>query len=423
MSDSIYVIKPDTFFSNIAQDNNHSADSAPHYENIWSANKKHNEYKLKIPYREGELMGLYNAIENWDTGDSLAKAEWKQWALSDFEGFKEYYKQYKTLLKNLDIDKLYSAKAKPNRVTSYGTKNDIGKELFQSLLKAGFSEVQALAILANSYHETMGWNKMKQLNNGPATGLLQMEEAARQSYDNFREDNNLEEGTDALAQYIASLFLNDKSIPTTYYDNSGKGEVYTTAQALEDWNSGDLSKTVKAFMYSYERPGTPMLDKRLGVAQLLSDNKHLFYKEGGGIKHNSTSKIDSSTAVKKPFEDWYKTVPTDRNDTITYNLRRAYELSPIDELETWRTSPFNVLKSGKNHLRTVYFNPDTGIYEFVKSKDHESLQSELDWFYSDDPEAIEFRKNYYLDTSNDFYKYIPKKKAFGGKLNYLKYFK
>lgn len=126
-------------------------------------------------------------------------------------------------------------------------------------------------------------------------------------------------------------------------------------------------------------------------------------------------------ATKKPFEDWYKTVPTDRNDTITYNLRRAYELAPIDELETWRTSPFKVLKSGKNHLRTAYFNPDTGIYEFVKSKDHESLQSELDWFYSNDPEAIEFRNNYDLDMNGDYYKYVPKKKAFGGKLNYLNY--
>ena len=409
MGDSIYVIKPDTFFSNIAQDS-------------IARNNINKEQEANTPQEQKEPSELYNAIKNWDTGDSLAKAEWKQWALSDFEGFKEYYKQYKTLIKNLDIDKLYGAQAKPNRVASYGSKTDIGKELFQSLLKAGFSEVQALAILANSYHETMGWNKMNQLNNGPATGLLQMEESARQSYANFREVNNLEENTDTLAQYIASLFLNGKSIPTTYYDNSGKGEAYTTAQALEDWNSGDLDKTVKAFMYSYERPGTPMLDKRLGVAQLLSDNKHLFYKEGGSAKRDNTSKKDVSAAVKKPFEDWYETVPTDRNDTITYNLRRAYELAPIDELETWRTAPFEDLKSGKNHLRSVYFNPDTGIYEFVKSKDHKSLKSELDWFYSDDPKAIEFRNNYYLDTSNDFYKYVPKKKAFGGKLNYLNYF-
>ena len=408
MGDNIYVIKPDTFFSNIAQDS-------------IARNNINKEQETNTPQEQKEPSELYNAIKNWDTGNSLAKAEWKQWALNDFEGFKEYYKQYRALIKNLDIDKLYGAKAKPNRIASYGSKTDIGKDLFQSLLKAGFSEVQALAILANSYHETMGWNKMNQLNNGPATGLLQMEEAARQSYDNFREANNLEENTDTLAQYIASLFLNGKSIPTTYYDNSGKGEAYTTAQALEDWNSGDLSKTVKAFMYSYERPGAPMLDKRLDVAQLLSDNKHFFYKEGGSIKRNNTSKGDASTTVKKPFEDWYETVPTDRNDTITYNLRRAYELAPIDELETWRTAPFEDLKSGKNHLRSVYFNPDTGIYEFVKSKDHKSLQSELDWFYSDDPKAIEFRNNYYLDTSNDFYKYVPKK-AFGGKLNYLKYF-
>ena len=148
----------------------------------------------------------------------------------------------------------------------------------------------------------------------------------------------------------------------------------------------------------------------------IQENNLTQYAKGGNIKRNNISKREISTIVKKPFEDWYKTVPADRNDTITYNLRRAYELAPIDELETWRTSSFKDLKSGKNHLGTVYFNPDTGIYEFVKSKDHESLQSELDWFYSNDPEAIEFRNNYYLDTSNDFYKYIPKKKS-GGRIH------
>ena len=148
----------------------------------------------------------------------------------------------------------------------------------------------------------------------------------------------------------------------------------------------------------------------------IQENNLTQYAKGGNIKRNNISKREISTIVKKPFEDWYKTVPADRNDTITYNLRRAYELAPIDELETWRTSSFEDLKSGKNHLKTVYFNPDTGIYEFMKSKDHKSLQSELDWFYSNDPEAIEFRNNYYLDTNNDFYKYLPKKKS-GGRIH------
>lgn len=40
--------------------------------------------------------------------------------------------------------------------------------------------------------------------------------------------------------------------------------------------------------------------------------------------------------TKPKFEDWYKTVPAEINDTTNYNLRRAYELLPFNELEDWR---------------------------------------------------------------------------------------
>ena len=119
---------------------------------------------------------------------------------------------------------------------------------------------------------------------------------------------------------------------------------------------------------------------------------------------------------KKTFEDWYKTVPADRNDTTSYNLRRAYELAPYDELEAWRTSSIKDLEEGKNHLKSVYLNPNTGVYEFMKSKNHPTLHFETDWYKSNDPEAIKFRKEYDLDMSGDYYKYVPKKKAFGGDL-------
>ena len=75
------------------------------------------------------------------------------------------------------------------------------------------------------------------------------------------------------------------------------------------------------------------------------------------------------------------------------------------------------LNSGKNHLRSVYLNSDTGIYEFMKSRNHPTLHFETDWYNSNDPEAIKFRNNYDLDMSSDYYKYVPKKKAFGGELN------
>lgn len=143
------------------------------------------------------------------------------------------------------------------------------------------------------------------------------------------------------------------------------------------------------------------LVKRANFARNAAGWKHA---EGGPIKNMS-------------FEDWYKTVPTDRNDTTTYNLRRAYELAPFDELEAWRTSSVKDLNSGKNHLRSVYLNPDTGIYEFMKSKNHPTLHFETDWYNSNDPEAIKFRNNYNLDMNGDYYKYVPKKKAFGGELN------
>ena len=143
------------------------------------------------------------------------------------------------------------------------------------------------------------------------------------------------------------------------------------------------------------------LVKRANFARNAAGWKHA---EGGPIKNIS-------------FEDWYKTVPTDRNDTTAYNLRRAYELAPFDELEAWRTSSVKDLNSGKNHLRSVYLNPDTGIYEFMKSRNHPTLHFETDWYNSNDPEAIKFRNNYDLDMSGDYYKYVPKKKAFGGELN------
>lgn len=143
------------------------------------------------------------------------------------------------------------------------------------------------------------------------------------------------------------------------------------------------------------------LVKRANFARNAAGWKHA---EGGPIKNMS-------------FEDWYKTVPTDRNDTTAYNLRRAYELAPFDELEAWRTSSVKDLNSGKNHLRSVYLNPDTGIYEFMKSKNHPTLHFETDWYNSNDPEAIKFRNNYNLDMNGDYYKYVPKKKAFGGELN------
>ena len=133
------------------------------------------------------------------------------------------------------------------------------------------------------------------------------------------------------------------------------------------------------------------------------------------------SKVDGITgaAPKITFESWYETVPSDRNDTTSYNLRRAFELAPKEELEAWRTSSVEDLRNGKNHLNSVYLNPKTGIYEFMKAKNHPTLKYELEWYNSKDPEAIKFRNAYDLDMSGDYYKYVPKKFAEGGTVNVI----
>lgn len=132
-------------------------------------------------------------------------------------------------------------------------------------------------------------------------------------------------------------------------------------------------------------------------------------------------KVDGITgaAPKITFESWYETIPSDRNDTTSYNLRRAFELAPREELEAWRTSSVEDLRNGKNHLNSVYLNPKTGIYEFMKAKNHPTLKYELEWYNSKDPEAVKFRNAYDLDTSGDYYKYVPKKFAEGGKVNVI----
>lgn len=131
--------------------------------------------------------------------------------------------------------------------------------------------------------------------------------------------------------------------------------------------------------------------------------------------------IDGITgaAPKVTFESWYRSVPEDRNDTTSYNLRRAFELAPREELEAWRTSSVSDLKNGKNHLNSAYLNPKTGIYEFMKSKNHPTLKYELDWYNSSDPEAKQFRDSYDLDTSGEYYKYVPKKFKNGGAVNVI----
>lgn len=142
-------------------------------------------------------------------------------------------------------------------------------------------------------------------------------------------------------------------------------------------------------------------------------------QEAAGFQKGGSIDGMTGAAPKITFESWYNMVPEDRRDTTSYNLRRAFELAPREELEAWRTSSVSDLKAGKNHLNSVYLDPKTGVYEFMKAKDHPTLKYELDWYNSNDPEAIKFRNAYDLDMSGDYYRYVPKKFKNGGAVNVI----
>ena len=147
-------------------------------------------------------------------------------------------------------------------------------------------------------------------------------------------------------------------------------------------------------------------------------NKFLSAKKGTKINpaklRNLSNKVKKAQkGTKLSFNEWYKTIPSEKNDTTNYNLRRAYELAPQEQLDAFAKDP-------KAHLMSAYENAKTGEYEFVKSKDHKTIKLELDWYNSSDPEAVEFRKNYKLDTNGDYYKYVPVAKfQTGGKVNVI----
>jgi len=103
---------------------------------------------------------------------------------------------------------------------------------------------------------------------------------------------------------------------------------------------------------------------------------------------------------KGGFEKYYQSLPPEKRDTSQYNLRRAFELAPEEQLSKFANDP-------KAHLNTFYFNKE-GVGEFMKSPDHPTTDKELDFYYSDADDAKKFRSTYNLVQDKSGYKYIPK---------------
>lgn len=140
---------------------------------------------------------------------------------------------------------------------------------------------------------------------------------------------------------------------------------------------------------------TGLIDKLTG-GELSPEEaalNHQVFQEGG--------------TIKPKFEDWLQTVPEDRRDSKDYNLKRAFELAPWEQLEKWRKASPEQLEDEAFHLNTFYWNKE-GVGEFVKKNGHPTLIKELQFYFGENPKSKEFREKYNLDMSGEYFKYIKK---------------
>ena len=136
------------------------------------------------------------------------------------------------------------------------------------------------------------------------------------------------------------------------------------------------------------------------------------FKKGGSIEEKNLPEV-----VITPDEEYnyfINSLPENLKDyDDSYRMKRLWELSgsPKDFNQARKEGVFSATGKYKKiyHAPSVVFNNETGEYEFLKSAKHPTIRKELDWYYSDDPEATEFRNQYDLDDSGyPWYKYVKK---------------
>lgn len=281
-------------------------------------------------FRDGKLYttntlphDTMKQLATWDTKGNFAKMEFKERAFDNPNAFIDTFStDYRTHYNNNNFDALYNTgKIFYPQYINRNNNLKIGSQIYDNLVD-GWSEGQIAAALGNSYVETGGWTQLQQLKNGPASGVFMMESAERKYYDDWLRDNNLKDSYGNQTNYVQHLFdnknerlqtpwsrlssalpiINNKrkalnepmfkdvtqleafvnSIPD---ENTAKKygvrgawlrKGYTTEQAWEDWNSGNVKKQTRAFEALFERAGVPHFDRRDYTSDFLYRNLNYF---------------------------------------------------------------------------------------------------------------------------------------------------
>lgn len=112
------------------------------------------------------------------------------------------------------------------------------------------------------------------------------------------------------------------------------------------------------------------------------------------------------------YQAFKKTLPSNlRNSSeeeydMKYYWQNNGKPKDFSEAQSSEQPMFSLENDNFYHAPSV--EPNT--LRFLKPPTHKTIQKELDWYKSNDPEAIEFRSKYDVDKSGKYYKYVPKNK-------------
>lgn len=137
---------------------------------------------------------------------------------------------------------------------------------------------------------------------------------------------------------------------------------------------------------------------------------------------SEVKKFQQGGKTEDPFNHYLSTLPEYQRDSTNFRVRDYWEYngSPKDFDEAKKRGMFvwqeDFDDNGKSiggswHAFTIAKNPNADEYDFMKSPSHPTIQKEIDWYNSNDPEAIEFRKNYELQQTGPYWKYVRRQKV------------
>lgn len=123
------------------------------------------------------------------------------------------------------------------------------------------------------------------------------------------------------------------------------------------------------------------------------------------LTEKGKEKYDDNSSYKSFLNTLPKNLSTETKD---YNTKRGWELhgkppTMQDAIESgWITK-----QDDGYHMSTVAYNKENDTYEFLKSKEHQTIGKEFEWYNSSN--ANEFRKKYKLVEDQNGFKYVNNK--------------